>query len=444
MPISPGFRSSVRHVALVALIAGCSLVPAAHAQVAEPARRGADDGLFAAADSVLELAKLERLVVDRNASLASARAAVTAAEARADAERAIAFPELEVGVAPGSFGSDIDLGWRAGASQAIPLFGQRGLKQRAAAAGAGAARGGYEAARLDLILAARTAFYDDYHYAQVHATALATLDRMRLARSAALSRYAAGTAPQQDVLAADVEIAMLEHEAVRAVRNRLLVESRLRELLHVDAGLPLPVPPDTLPLPSLDQARLLLMRSNERTRPEIVGAEAAIESERARVELARREGRPEPRLGVEYDTTMPESQYRWMVTAAIEAPLFGRRAVGREAEAALAGATARLDATRDDLARRISDASTRFEELLHEFDVLSTGLLPAAERSLASARAGYESGRSDFGTLIRAERDVLNARLEFHRTLAGVNQAHADLERALGGPAAAATDGEAR
>jgi outer membrane protein TolC len=72
--------------------------------------------------------------------------------------------------------------------------------------------------------------------------------------------------------------------------------------------------------------------------------------------------------------------------------------------------------------------------------VLRSGLLPAAERSLVSSRAGYEAGRSDFGALIRAVRDVVAARLEFHRTRADVNQAYADLERALGEPAAPAEE----
>ena len=128
-----------------------------------------------------------------------------------------------------------------------------------------------------------------------------------------------------------------------------------------------------------------------------------------------------------------------MRPASLEVPIApGRSAAARrEAQAALDGAAARRDATRDELSRRVTEASTQFEESLHELEVLRDGWLPAAERSQQAARAAYEAGRGDFDSLIRAVRDVLSARLEYHRTLAAVNHAHADLERALGGPAPA-------
>ena len=352
---------------------------------------------------------------------------------------------VDLSVAPRSLGSSaVDPGWRLSVTQSLPLFGQRGLLRRADDALTDRARGDLEVARLDLVLATREAFYEDYHDEQVRSTALQVLEWMRRARAAALARYAAGTASQQDVLAADVEVAMLDHQAVMAERNRLLVEARLRALLHLDPLAPLPAPPDTLPLPDRDGARLLIMRSNERTRPELRGAEAAVESQRARLALARRERLPDARVGLGYDRTMAEPEYRAMVMLSLDAPLsFGRHAAAeREAQAALDGAGARLEATRDELLRRITEASTRFEESLHELEVLRDGLLPAAERSQVAARAAYEAGRGDFDNVIRAVRDVLNARLEYHRTLSAVNQAHADLERALGGPAPAGKESQ--
>ena len=381
---------------------------------------------------------LNVVVAARNPSYAARAAAVREAAARADREGSLDDPELDAAIAPNSLGSSsAAVGWRMSVMEPLPLFGQRGLKRRAALADADAMRGGYDTARLDLIREARAAFYDDYHFEQARATALETLEWMRRARAAALARYASGAAPQQDVLAADVEISMLDHQAVMAERNRLLVEARIRSLLHLDPFVPLPAPPDTLPLPDRDAARLMIMRSNERSRPEFRSATADVASERARWALARRQRLPETRIGFAFDRTETEREYRSMVMASIQAPLsLGRHAAAeREARAALDGASARLDATRDELLRRITEASTEFEESLHELEVLRDGLLPAAERSLTAARAGYEAGHASFDGVIRAVRDVLNARLEYHRTLTSVNQAHADLERALGGPA---------
>jgi outer membrane protein TolC len=436
IPLGPPSRASLP-AAILLLAVAATFARAQIAAASPDPRMGAS--VFAAPDSVLDLATLERTVLARNPSYAAMGAAAREANAAADRERSLDDPMLELGVAPRSIGaSGIDTGWRASITQSLPLFGQRGLRGRMASASADAARGDLDTARLDLILATRSAFYDDYHEEQVRASALETLEWMRRSRSAALARYSAGTAPQQDVLAADVEIAMLDHQAVMAERNRLLVEARLRQLLHFDPLAPLPSPPDTLPLPDRDETRLLIMRSNERTRPEIRRAEAEVESQRARLALARRERLPETRFGAGYDRTMTEPEYRPSVTLSISAPLsLGRHAAEeRVAQAGLDGARSRLDAARDALLRRVTEASTEFEESLHELEVLRDGLLPAAERSQIAARAGYEAGRGDFNTVIRAVRDELSARLEYHRTLAAVNQARAELERALGGPAA--------
>jgi outer membrane protein, heavy metal efflux system len=433
-------RRSFRCAAAFAASLSFGLAPPVGAAPPAPADSHEAAGLWAS-DSVLDLTAFERAVLARNPSYSAMAAAVREAEARADREGALDDPTIDAGLAPRSIGSEqVATGWRASITEPLPLFGQRGLRRRAASAGTDVARGRYETARLDLIHAARTAFYDDYHYEQVRATALQTLEWMRRARTVALSRYASGSVPQQDVLAADVEISMLEHQAVAAERNRLLTESRIRALLHQDPLAPLPAPPDTLPLPGRDEAQLMIMRSNERARPELGAAEAEVQGWRARLALARRERLPGTRFGIGYDRTMTEPENRMLVMVSFEAPLsVGRHAAAeREAQAGLDGASARLEATRDELLRRITEASTRFEESVHELEVLRNGLLPATERALTASRAGYEAGRSNFDGLVRTVRDVLDARLEYHRTLASVNQSRADLERALGGPASPA------
>ncbi|MBI4346070.1 MAG: TolC family protein [Elusimicrobia bacterium] len=59
-------------------------------------------------------------------------------------------------------------------------------------------------------------------------------------------------------------------------------------------------------------------------------------------------------------------------------------------------------------------------------------MLPATERALQAIRAGYENNRSDFLTLLSAERDLARARLELYQAQVGYLQAVADLDRAVG------------
>src|SRR5205085_8471434 len=104
---------------------------------------------FAVSDSVLRLDPFVRSVLQRNPSYAAMRAAAREADAATDREGALADPMVELGLAPRSLGaSDVDPGWRASISEPLPLFGQRGLRRRAAAAAAGVARGDAETARL--------------------------------------------------------------------------------------------------------------------------------------------------------------------------------------------------------------------------------------------------------------------------------------------------------
>jgi len=388
------------------------------------------------ADSVLDLATLEREVVARNPSLAAMHAAVREARARVGVEGALENPMVDVMVAPQSFGRPEPAGYRIDVDQPIPWFGTRGLRREAAAAEADASQASFETARLDLIREARAAFYDDYHYDQVRRTLLDQLELVRQSRQVALSRYAAGTSAQQDVLDADVDIAMLEHQTVAAGRSQALVETRLRSLLHLDALTPLPSPPDTVPIPETLDAVRLVARADTTTRPELRVALASMRAAQARIDLARRERLPEPALGVVYDQMQVDPDMRWSVRASLALPIApGRRASAQhEAEAQLEGARARHDAANDAIQRAVADAATEFSESLHELEVIHDALLPATERAVASARARYESGKLDFTNVLAAARARAQARLEFHRVLGDANQARADLERALGGP----------
>jgi outer membrane protein TolC len=189
-------------------------------------------------------------------------------------------------------------------------------------------------------------------------------------------------------------------------------------------------------VPSRQQALVWIARSNEREQPELRAAEAMLRASEARLSLARRERLPEPSVGLAYDRYWEVPELRTSVSASLNLPVsLGRRsAAEREARAAIEGARARREAALDEIRRRVTEASTQFEESLHELEVLRDDLLPAAERSLASAKGNYEAGRIEFSTLIQTSRDLAAARLEYHRTLASANQAGAELERALGGP----------
>jgi outer membrane protein TolC len=431
-PDSKALSRAVRALAPLALVA--ALAPAALAQAPHT---------MPATIDTLDLRWLERTVLERNPSLAALRAASRAAAARASGAGALPDPAVGFAIAPGSYGSDaVQDAWRIEVEQSFPLFGQRGLERRAAQLDASAALQDLEIARLDLVRETRQAYFDYYHADRTIDVAGDLLQIVQRAREAALSRYASGRAGQQDVLQADAEIAMLEHERVVAERDRRIVEARLRALLHWEAGRPLAGPPSILPVPDRALLDRVAVAERDSTWPELKAADARVAAERARLDFARRRHWPETTFGYTYDRYWAEPEMRNSITASINLPLgLGRISDGEhEAAAELERSTAMRDAARDQIERRLAEASTRFGEALHEVDIMRGQLVPATERALSALRAGYETNRTDFMTLIDGVRSVARARLELHRALAGANAAAADLERALGGPPPA--DGE--
>jgi outer membrane protein, heavy metal efflux system len=437
--------SPVRRLFRVALLAAAWILGsvASRSSAAPPAeaRPAAFDSLLAAPAMRLDL--LERAVLERNPTLAAAVAAVAEADARADAAGSVASPMLEGMVAPRALGNrDVAApGYQVGLSQSLPLFGSRGLEQSAARAEARAVGEDLRAARFDLLREARRLYYQSFLVERGLDVNRERKDLLDHVRSVAVQKYATGTAGQQDALQAEVELAMLDHEAIVLARDRRITRARLNALLHRDPGEDLPPPPDSIPDPVEGEES----RSGPDVpsmRPDVKRAEAERDARAAEVELAGKRRLPELTLLARYDAMWAEHEMRPMVGAEISLPfLFGRvGASRREAEAGLARREQDRLATIDRARLEIEESLARVQETRHEIHVIETGVLPATKRALASVRSAYESNRSDFAALLSAERDLALALLDGHRARVAYRLALADYERAIARDAGAALE----
>lgn len=416
--------------ALAAVWLATAVAMADETPPASPARPAAVES-----DSArLDLSQVLRVTLARNPSIAVARATWQEAQARAREAEALEPPMLDVAVGPSSFGAAGDPAWRVGVSQPLPLFGQRGLRARAARSELRAAGLDLRGAQLDLLREARTAYFEYWRIARAIELANELRGLVTEFRQGALARYSAGLVGQQDPLRADAELAMLDHRLDVLARERLLAVARLDVLMHAAPDAPLPVPPRELPLPDTTMVHADLRAHALETRPELEAANAMVEADRANLALARRGAWPEPSLGVAYDRFMTEAPMRTSVSLDFALPsLSGRLAAERAlASARLAGSLARRDVVRDSVALQVEEAATRLHELAHDLSISRDRLVPLAERTVRAARAGYEANRGEFLGLIQSERDLLQARLDADETFAMLNEARADLDRALG------------
>ena len=154
-------------------------------------------------------------------------------------------------LAPRSFGSStVDPAYRVAITQQFPLFGQRGLRRRAARSEAEVAAYDFETARLDLLHDVRDAYFDYYRVCRSQEINRSLVELMSESRRVALAKYSSGTVEQADPLQAETELAMLEHDSVVLSEQRRMILARLRAFLHLPQTTALPEPPRDLPAPA--------------------------------------------------------------------------------------------------------------------------------------------------------------------------------------------------
>jgi cobalt-zinc-cadmium efflux system outer membrane protein len=422
-------------------LARCASVAAAIASAAiftaPPVARAADAAAGAADASprgTLPLDAVLARVFERNPTLDAARAAWREAGAQARMSGALDEPMVDVMVAPRTFGrSDEEAGYRLGITQPLPLFGQRGAQRRGAERERDAMAEDLAALKLDLAHEARVTYVEYWRTTRAADANRELAALLTQLRGVALAKYAAGLVSQQDPLEADAEMAMVDHTAVMLERQRRLAVARLNLLMHDAPDRVLP-PPAELALPDTTSMSADLTARARALRPELRAADARVGASEAGVDAARRARLPETSVSAGYDRMWSDAAMRPSVGIAFSVPLqVGRLdAAADAARAGLARREAERATARDSIALQVVEAEARFHEQAHDLAITRERLVPLAERALAATRASYEANRTEFAALLGAARDLLRARLAADESLAALQVARADLDRAVG------------
>jgi outer membrane protein, heavy metal efflux system len=404
--------------------------------VDRPAGQAVFDDSLATGDE-LALGELVEGVLARNQSLAAMVAARRSAAPHHPQAVSLEDPMINSALAPDSFGTaGISAGYMVGASQKLPWFGKRFWRGQQAQAEAGAAFMEVGDARLRLVQATQTAFFEYYLAVRQVQLNADNVQSLRAFRDDARKRYEANLVTQQDVLQADVELALLERRQVELVRNRGIAIARINTLLHRLPDEALAPPPAELPgvaeLPPADELRMTAVAS----RPDLAAVAARLRADEASLELAYKDYLPDFEVMGRYDAFWQEPSLRGMVGVNANVPIYRRRL-----DAAVCEASFRLSQRRAEYRQRIDDINrevqTAYERLLASkqlVELYERRTVPAARQNVDSARAGYIAGRVDFLRLIDAERQLINLLQEEQDLIAGYHALRADLERVIGGP----------
>jgi len=406
----------------------------------------------------LTLDELVGEVLERNRDLEAARLAWRAALERPAQAASLPDPTVMGSLAPLSVGSsDVDLGVAVEARQELPWAADRRLAAAAVRAGADAAEARAAELALDLAHAAARLWLDLQRIdreLEVNAQHVVLLEEIR---AAATGRYAAGLAPQQAPLQAEIEHTHLVHREVSLGAERLALVARLNGLLHRGAAAPLPplaalppVPPEADPHPVVHgEAHHTLPAADPpdpagtAARPELAAAEAELRARELEVELARRERLPALGVMASYSSMWREEEHRWMAGVSVGLPVWRERirAAEAEAEAERAAAAARREALADRIDSEAASSAALLAEMRHVVELYESRLLPAARDQVAAARSGLTAGTVDFPTTIEAEKTLRSVELAREEAHIDLVRRRLELDRALGRLPLAGTEG---
>lgn len=389
----------------------------------------------ASVESLLILAR------ERNPEYAAMRHEADAAGLRIGPAGALPDPKLRVELQDITMGGEQAPtlqpnrvgGTRYQLMQDLPWFGKRGLRRDIAALEADGAKARVLASWAELAAKIKTAYAQFYLVQQNTRLTGEIFDLMISLEKVAQARYAGGLAAQQDVIRAQVEQTGLKSELFDLEHQRHMIQARLNLLVArpTMAQLAEPEALRALPPAGLDHARLQ-ERVRERN-PQLFAEEARIGAAEKNRELIYKNRFPDLAVGIA-PMQRGNAIKEWELMVELNIPLqqSTRRAQEREAEAMLAAARSRKEATANQLLNDLAENYYGLDTARRSEALIAGSLLPQTELAFKAALAGYENGKVDFATLLDAQRQIRQARLSRVKAQAEAQTRLAEIERLLG------------
>ncbi|TXI71957.1 MAG: TolC family protein [Dokdonella sp.] len=319
-------------------------------------------------------------------------------------------------------------------SQEIPWFGKRDLKRDVAELERESAQGRASATWSEIAARIKASFAQRYYVQRSERLTGEILDLMQRIEKIALVRYKSGLASLQDVIRAQVEQTRLRNERVALETERHHLHTRLNALLGRPPAAPLVEAERLRPLPAAVQLDFATLEARVLARSPLLAADTSkLKAAEKGRELAYKNRYPDFAVGfgpIQYQNEVKE----WEVMVEMNLPLqqSSRRAQEREAEAVLAAARARREASSRQLLAELADNLAAIDGARRSEALASNDLLPEAELSFKAALGSYETGKLDFATLLEAQRQIRQARQEQLKAQAEGQMRLADVERLLG------------
>lgn len=316
--------------------------------------------------------------------------------------------------------------------QMFPWPGKRDLARAAAEASAEQSNQAARSTWNELAMRLKVAHARRYELAQRRAIVGEIDALLANLESVTRTRYAGGLASQADAVRALSERTMLRGELISLAAQARTIDAQLNALLARPPDAPL-AEPVRLQMPA-EEMRFAPLAERLRDRnPDLAADRARVDSADRSRELAYRNRYPDFALAVspiQRDNRLAD----WDVMFEITIPLQQgtRRAQEQEAEAMVAAASARREATMQRSIGELGTALAQLEGAREMARLTEASLLPQARVNLEAALAAYETGKVDFPALLDAERQLRQARLSLLAAEVEAQMRLAEIERLVG------------
>jgi len=430
--------------------AGSAAAHAAPAQAALPQAAGSITAQAAPQVVVLTLEAAVQQALARNPQVTAAEQAMVAARAGVITARAGLAPSVSVS-GSGSFGtagsssSSTSQGLTAPATTpntsggvsitgTLPIFD--GGRTSAAVAQAEAAVALAEATlrqtRQDIALAASTDFFGVLKAERLTSVREAQLAQAQAQLAQAEAQFRAGTAAQADVIQARAQVAQAQVDLLVAGNQVDTSKVALRGVLALDVQAPLELQEPPAPPAAVAFTADAAVQEALRSRPEIAGAVASVQSNQGALDLAVINAGLQVSVGVStsyvpYNTnTLASNSTSYGVTATLSLPLFD----SGKGEAGITAARANLSAAQAKLEQaRLTIRQDAYQAYLAAVQGAATVVATAAAQQAASEALRVAEGRYQAGvaTIVevttsraiaaQAEVNAVNARYDYQAAL---------------------------
>lgn len=395
--------------------------------------------LTAGAQAPLNLNDLIAEAIDRNPEILAAQKRLEGARQRPAQARTLPDPMVSFGYnsngnpLPGAgIGHDptSNIGWTA--SQELPYPGKLRLRSDVAAKEALAEEQQYRAVQLSVLSRLKQAFHRLHHTYEIEDILNRSQQLLRSLLRITEARYSIGKAAQADVFRAQTQITLIEGRIAQLSRERRARESEINALVARPLNRPLgePATMNTLALThTLDE---VLAHARDAS-PTLLRDERMIARADAALNLARKDYYPDVTLNGGYflQGSMPSM---YMFRADVKVPLRTGRIRAEVAEQSYAVTAARrsYEADGQSLRFRIKDEYLTAETALKLTALYKQTVLPQAKLTVESALASFETGGSDFLSVLTSQMAAIEYEMTYHEQMQDFHLALARLEELTG------------